>query len=143
MARGPLRYNAPPTWPPPPPGWTPPREWAPDPAWPAPPAGWEFWLPIEGHPGWAAPASPRSIVVRVIVATVFVSVLIFAASLGVATYLVILGLVAVPVGFVATIGDRSRPWLVNRKLGVAVLVLGLVCLVIAGAIAGPARAFWQ
>ena len=40
-----------------------------------------------------------------------------------------------PVGLIATIGDPSRPWLVNRNLGVAVLVIGSVCLLIAGAIA--------
>ena len=135
MARGPLRYNAPPTWPAPPPGWMPPRGWAPDPAWPPPPAGWEFWLPLEGDPDWAAPASPRAILVRIIAAIVVMSALIFAASLGVSTYLVILGLVAVPVGVIAAIGDASRPWLVNRNLGVAVLVLGLVCLLISAAIA--------
>ena len=39
-----LRYNPPPTWPPPPPGFTPKRGWQPDPAWPPPPAGWPFWV---------------------------------------------------------------------------------------------------
>ena len=37
-----LRFNAPPGWPPMPPGWLPPPDWKPDPTWPAPPQGWLF-----------------------------------------------------------------------------------------------------
>ena len=39
------RFNAPPGWPEPPPGWTPPPGWQPNPAWPPAPPGWQFWLP--------------------------------------------------------------------------------------------------
>ena len=39
------RFNAPPGWPDPPPGWTPPPGWQPNPAWPPAPPGWQFWLP--------------------------------------------------------------------------------------------------
>lgn len=37
------RYNPPPNWPTPPPGWEPPRGWTPDPSWPPAPPGWNFW----------------------------------------------------------------------------------------------------
>ena len=39
------RFNTPPGWPEPPPGWTPPPGWQPNPAWPPAPPGWQFWLP--------------------------------------------------------------------------------------------------
>ncbi|MEV5412214.1 DUF4041 domain-containing protein [Thermopolyspora sp. NPDC052614] len=38
------RFNSPPGWPVPPPGWRPPEGWQPDPSWPAAPPGWEFWV---------------------------------------------------------------------------------------------------
>lgn len=38
------RFNAPPGWPEPPPGWTPPPGWRPNPAWPPAPPGWQFWV---------------------------------------------------------------------------------------------------
>ena len=37
------RYHRPPTWPPAPEGWTPPKGWIPDPGWPKAPLGWVFW----------------------------------------------------------------------------------------------------
>ncbi|MGW6130992.1 hypothetical protein ACWFNE_13280 [Cellulomonas sp. NPDC055163] len=37
------RYHRPPTWPPAPEGWTPPKGWIPDPGWPRAPRGWVFW----------------------------------------------------------------------------------------------------
>jgi hypothetical protein len=40
-----MRFNPPPNWPAPPPGWTPQPGWKPDPAWGAPPAGWQLWIP--------------------------------------------------------------------------------------------------
>ncbi|WP_412517135.1 DUF4041 domain-containing protein [Actinomadura madurae] len=53
------RYNPPPTWPAPPPGWKPPPGWQPDAGWPPPPAGWQFWLPAApAAPMPAAPAHP-------------------------------------------------------------------------------------
>ncbi|SFN28273.1 DUF4041 domain-containing protein [Actinomadura madurae] len=53
------RYNPPPTWPAPPPGWKPPPGWQPDASWPPPPAGWQFWLPAApAAPMPAAPAHP-------------------------------------------------------------------------------------
>jgi hypothetical protein len=39
-----LRFNPPPNWPAPPPGFVPPPRWQPDPAWPPPPPGWELWV---------------------------------------------------------------------------------------------------
>lgn len=39
-----LRFNPPPGWPAPHPGWTPPAGWQPDPAWPPVPPGWNFWV---------------------------------------------------------------------------------------------------
>lgn len=38
------RFNVPPGWPPPAPGWFPDRAWAPDPAWPPAPPGWQFFV---------------------------------------------------------------------------------------------------
>jgi hypothetical protein len=50
------RYNSPPNWPPPPPGWTPPPGWVPDPSWGPAPEGWDFWTttrPNRGAWGWS------------------------------------------------------------------------------------------
>ena len=49
-----MRFNTPPNWPQPPPGWVPDPHWRPDPAWPAAPPGWTFWIPNE------APAPPAA-----------------------------------------------------------------------------------
>jgi hypothetical protein len=38
------QFNAPPGWPPPPPGWRPYFGWQPDPSWPPAPDGWPFWV---------------------------------------------------------------------------------------------------
>jgi hypothetical protein len=38
------KFNPPPGWPLPPPGWQPGANWQPDPLWPAPPVGWPFWI---------------------------------------------------------------------------------------------------
>ncbi|MCP2336054.1 DUF3761 domain-containing protein [Actinomadura rupiterrae] len=37
------RFNPPPGWPDPGPGWTPPPGWLPNPAWPPAPPGWDYW----------------------------------------------------------------------------------------------------
>jgi hypothetical protein len=46
-----LRFNPPPNWPPPPPGFVPPPRWQPDPSWPPPPPGWQVWVddPLPGE----------------------------------------------------------------------------------------------
>jgi hypothetical protein len=51
-----FRFNPPPNWPAPPPGWTPPQGWMPDPSWPAPPYGWPLWTEDPGAPGATAGA---------------------------------------------------------------------------------------
>jgi hypothetical protein len=38
------RFNPPPNWPAPPPGWVPLPGWRPSPEWPAPPLGWQLWI---------------------------------------------------------------------------------------------------
>jgi hypothetical protein len=38
------RFNPPPNWPTPPPGWVPVPGWRPSPEWPAPPPGWQLWI---------------------------------------------------------------------------------------------------
>lgn len=38
------RFNPPPNWPAPPPGWVPAPGWGPSPEWPAPPPGWQLWI---------------------------------------------------------------------------------------------------
>ena len=43
-----IRFNPPPNWPAPPPGWTPSQGWAPHPSWPPPPAGWQLWIADPG-----------------------------------------------------------------------------------------------
>jgi hypothetical protein len=54
------RFNPPPGWPPPPPGFVPAPGWQPDPSWPPAPPGWQFWVddagvettdPSAAHPG--------------------------------------------------------------------------------------------
>lgn len=53
-----MRFNPPPGWPVPPPGWTPPPGWVPDPSLPPAPAGWQWWVPSGPVPGPAmAPAA--------------------------------------------------------------------------------------
>jgi len=67
-----FRFNPPPGWPIPQPGWAPPHGWQPDPSWPPPPPGWNLWVddaPAVGPPqvtaaqaGWAQsfpPAAPH------------------------------------------------------------------------------------
>ena len=55
-----MRFNPPPGWPPPPPGFVPGPSWRPDPRWPPPPAGWQLWVPDQDEwdagltPGYAA-----------------------------------------------------------------------------------------
>jgi hypothetical protein len=44
------RFNPPPGWPAPPPGWVPPEGWVPDPRLPAAPEGWQWWMPDEETP---------------------------------------------------------------------------------------------
>ena len=44
-----LRFNPPPNWPAPPPGFVPPPRWQPDPAWPPPPPGWQLWVPDDSE----------------------------------------------------------------------------------------------
>lgn len=39
-----MRYNPPPNWPAPPPGWTPQPGWEPNPAWGPEPPGWPLWV---------------------------------------------------------------------------------------------------
>ncbi|MDT5013148.1 MAG: hypothetical protein QOH57_4765 [Mycobacterium sp.] len=39
-----MRFNSPPNWPAPPPGWSPSPDWQPDPSWPPPPPGWPLWV---------------------------------------------------------------------------------------------------
>ena len=38
------RFNPPPNWPTPPPGFVPDAGWQPDPSWPPAPPGWNFWV---------------------------------------------------------------------------------------------------
>jgi len=57
------KYNSPPNWPVPPPGWTPPKGWKPDPAWGPAPAGWRFWIDENG--ATSSPAGSSSAVAGV------------------------------------------------------------------------------
>jgi hypothetical protein len=56
-----MRYNPPPGWPPPPPGFSPKPGWQPDPSWPPAPPGWQLWVDDEAPAAqdWAAQA-PRT-----------------------------------------------------------------------------------
>ncbi|NMN98652.1 YncE family protein [Nocardiaceae bacterium YC2-7] len=45
-----MRYNPPPNWPAPPPGWQPDQNWQPDRSWPPAPPGWQLWVDDEQTP---------------------------------------------------------------------------------------------
>lgn len=45
-----MRFNPPPNWPQPRPGWSPPPGWKPDPSWPQPPQGWQVWIAEDEFP---------------------------------------------------------------------------------------------
>lgn len=51
-----MQFNAPPGWPPPPPGWVPWADFQPDPSWPVAPPDWQWWVPASPPP--AAPGPP-------------------------------------------------------------------------------------
>jgi hypothetical protein len=55
-----LRYNPPPGWPPPPPGFKPRPGWQPDPSWGPPPPGWQLWVSDDepAAQGWPSQPSP-------------------------------------------------------------------------------------
>ncbi|HEY3976603.1 MAG TPA: septum formation family protein [Streptosporangiaceae bacterium] len=53
-----LRYNPPPGWPPPPPGFSPRPGWQPDPSWGPPPPGWQLWLNDDEPPAQDWPRQP-------------------------------------------------------------------------------------
>src|SRR5215472_2037103 len=67
-----MRFNPPPGWPPPPPGFVPGPAWRPDPRWPLPPPGWQLWVQDEderdpgqtagyrAYPAQSPSASPHS-----------------------------------------------------------------------------------
>jgi Domain of unknown function (DUF4190)/Septum formation len=55
-----LRFNPPPNWPPPPPGFVPPPRWQPDPAWPPLPPGWQLWVPDDSDPDGPADYADRA-----------------------------------------------------------------------------------
>jgi hypothetical protein len=59
---GDRQFNAPPNWPPPPPGWSPEPGWQPDQAWPPPPPGWQLWVPLT-PPARGAPGERNSRVI--------------------------------------------------------------------------------
>jgi hypothetical protein len=44
------RFNSPPGWPEPPPGWVPPDGWTPDPSWPPAPPDWTYWVAVDLPP---------------------------------------------------------------------------------------------
>jgi hypothetical protein len=52
------RFNPPPNWPAPPPGWVPAPGWRPSPEWAALPPGWQLW--IDDTPSVPSPAFKRS-----------------------------------------------------------------------------------
>jgi Domain of unknown function (DUF4190)/Septum formation len=57
-----IRFNPPPNWPPPPPGFVPPPRWQPDPSWPPPPPGWQLWVEEGTVPGapYGRPGTPAA-----------------------------------------------------------------------------------
>lgn len=71
-----MQFNAPPGWPPPPPGWVPSGDFQPDPSWPAAPPEWQWWVPARDSaagfqgspdvtavmpmPGGPAPSAPAA-----------------------------------------------------------------------------------
>jgi hypothetical protein len=56
-----MRFNPPPSWPPPPAGFTPGPGWRPDPSWPPAPPGWQLWVPddlVPDDPYYAGDGQP-------------------------------------------------------------------------------------
>ncbi len=52
-----FRFNPPPGWPEPAPGWAPTADWQPHQDWPAAPYGWPFWLEVRARSWWQHPAA--------------------------------------------------------------------------------------
>jgi hypothetical protein len=50
-----MRFNAPPTWPATPDGWTPAPGWRPDQSWGPVPFGWQLWVEKRAVAGWPPP----------------------------------------------------------------------------------------
>lgn len=58
-----LKFNPPPDWPAPPPGWEPPPGWQPDPCWPPLPDSWDLWVDdIEPPTVFGGPKDRKSVV---------------------------------------------------------------------------------
>lgn len=52
-------WVAPPGWPVPPVGWSPPPLWQPPPDWPVPPSNWRYWIPVAVPEASAPPVTFR------------------------------------------------------------------------------------
>lgn len=55
-----MRFNPPPGWSVPHPGWAPPQGWTPPPHWPPAPEGWQFWIPTTAEGGTAPPRRSKA-----------------------------------------------------------------------------------
>lgn len=74
-----MRFNAPPNWPPVPPGWSPPPGWQPPREWPPVPPGWPLWVDDGAGfaPGRGGPSMKTLLIAgAAVLATVVVVVLV-------------------------------------------------------------------
>jgi len=97
------KFNPPPNWPAPPPGWAPSPGWRPPPEWPAPPPGWQVWLDDTAPTPSSAVASGSASSPR--------HVYLERQTLG------------------GTRLSQVRHWTQHRKIGVAILGLIVVAIV--------------
>ena len=85
-----IRFNPPPGWPVPPPGWKPGPGWQPASDWPPAPPGWSFWVDAGGYQvkGGQSPQPPAAakpitwgIVILLVAAVVAVVCIVAISSL--------------------------------------------------------------
>jgi len=68
------KYNPPPNWPAPPPGWTPPDGWKAPNEWGPPPKGWKLWVPAGDERSWFARNKRLSVILGVLAALLLFTV---------------------------------------------------------------------
>jgi Domain of unknown function (DUF4190)/Septum formation len=136
-----MRFNPPPGWPPPPPGFVPGPGWRPDASWPPPPDGWQLWLPddpdraaamVQGQltPGYVAYGPPQAPPSSSGTSGMAIASFVL-GLLGIVGISAILGIV-LGIGALRRIG---RTFQRGRGLAIAGIILGSSWLVLAVAVA--------
>ena len=155
-----MRFNTPPGWPPPPPGWVAPPGWRPDPTWPQPPAGWPLWVDEKVQPQASSSQGGGSVVVAGVLLAIGSQVTFFKVR---GNYLIdwvpdpdflrmflLYGLTLVVVGLICHTRSHSKFWpvaVVVSSLGVFSYLALLVYLGVAGVdhetLFGVRKVFWD